>query len=103
MIRMFAWGGVERATSPRAKTALGDRLDDPDVRLVRDEEVDVPAVETGLGRCRERRRGEGSGREAVRLATLHPDEVLAAGDRLRRRRALRAAGGQPDHVGALRL
>src|SRR5207244_11350474 len=33
----------------------------------------------------------------------HPDVVLATGDRLGRRRALRAAGRAPDHVGATRL
>ena len=51
----------------------------------------------------ERGRRQRPGREPVGLAALHPDVVLAAGDRLGRRRALRAAGRQPDHVGALRL
>ena len=87
----------------RQAETVGHRLDDPDVGLVRDEQVDVRGLETGLGHRRERGRGEGPGGEAIGLAPLHPDEMLAAPDGLRRRRALCATGRQPDHVGTLRL
>ena len=77
MIRTLAWCGTIRSTSSCVQPALPD---------------------SGEGRgC------EGPRREPVGLLALHPDLVLAAGDRLGRRRALRPAGGQPDHVGALGL
>ena len=87
----------------RQVEALGDGLDDPDVGLVRDEQVDVRRAPARLVHGGERGGGERPGREPVGLLALHPDVVLAAGDRLGRRRALGAAGRQPDHVGALRL
>ena len=77
MIRMLAWCGMNRSMSAGCRPA----------RWI--------AVERGR---RERPR-----REPVRLLALHPDVVLAARDRLGRRRALRPARRQPDHVRALRL
>ena len=70
---------------------------------MRDEQADVLRLEAGLADRLERRRRERLRREPVRLLALHPDVVLAARDRLGRGRALRAAGGQPDHVRALGL
>ena len=77
MIRTFAWCGMNRSTSAGCEAGPPDRF--------------------------ERGRRHRLRREPVGLVALHPDVVLAAGDRLGRRRRLRAAGRQPDHVGALRL
>ena len=74
MIRMFAWCGMKRSISSGRSPAFSIAV--------------------------ERRRRERLGREAVGLLPLHPDVVLAAGDGLRRRGALGAAGREPDHVGA---
>ena len=68
---------------------------------MRDEQVDVGRLQPGLLDGGQRGRGERPGGEPIRLLALHPDVVLATGDRLCGRRALRATGGQPDHVGAL--
>ena len=77
MMRMLAWCGMNRSMSDGLQAGPLDR--------------------------RQRRRGERPGREPVGLLALHPDVVLAAGEGLGRRRALRAARRQPDHVRALRL
>ena len=94
---------VDEHAVHRQVQALGDGLDDPDVGLVRDEQVDVGRLEAGALDGRQRGRRQRPGREPVGLLALHPDEVLAAGDGLGRRRALGPAGRQPDHVRALRL
>ena len=70
---------------------------------MRDEQGDVGWLQAGAldgcpgGRCQR------AGRESVGLLALHPDVVLAAGDRLGRGWTFRPAGRQPDHVGTLRL
>ena len=75
MMRMLAWCGMNRSISSGCQPGLADR--------------------------RQGRRRQRLGREAVGLLALHADVVLAARDRLGRGRALRAAGRQPDHVGAV--
>ena len=83
--------------------ALGNGLDDPDVRLVRDEQVDVGRLQAGAVDRRERCRGKGARGEAIGLLALHAHKVLATSDGLGRWRPLGAAGRQPDHVGAFGL
>ena len=80
----------------RQVEALGHRLDDPDVGLVRDEQVDVAGRDPRLADGRERGRRERPGREPVGLAGP------PSGSCARRGRSSRATAGSSSRRRAAR-
>ena len=71
-------------------------VDDPNVRLVRDVDVDVVDGLAAFGQNLLRRADEHAGGELEHLASVHLDEVLPLRDGLRARRRPRPSGGQVE-------